>query len=498
MKPEVEVLAPAGSLESLSAAINAGADAVYIGGSEFGARAFADNPNEEGMLRAIDHTHLYGKKLYLTVNTLLKDDEIKERLYNYIEPYYKEGLDAVIVQDLGVFAFIKENFPGMDIHASTQMTITSVSAATLMKKLGASRIVTARELSLEEIKKIHNNVDIEIESFVHGALCYCYSGQCLLSSIIGGRSGNRGRCAQPCRLPYDTAIKDKYILSPKDMCTIDILPQIIDAGVYSLKIEGRMKKPEYTALVVSKYRKYTDKVLNGEKYTVDKKDIADLMDIYNRGGFTTGYYERHNGKDMMSLTKPNHFGVEALNVIKAEKSKIDFKTITDISKGDVIEVLQKNGEPLSLTMSESVKKGSNGTAKLPLNKGIKVDSPLYRTRNAKLIKETAELYIENNLKLRPTIYITIKKDIPIECNIELNGTKVTFMGKTPDIAMNKPTSSEEIKKQVSKTGGTDYEFLSIQVTIDDGLFVTVGDIKELRRNALRLLEDRIINISRRN
>ena len=186
------------------------------------------------------------------------------------------------------------------------------------------------------------------------------------------------------------------------------------------------------------------------------------------------------------------------DIIKAEKSKIDFKTITDISKGDVIEVLQKNGEPLSLTMSESVKKGSNGTAKLPLNKGIKVDSPLYRTRNAKLIKETAELYIENNLKLRPTIYITIKKDIPIECNIELNGTKVTFMGKTPDIAMNKPTSSEEIKKQVSKTGGTDYEFLSIQVTIDDGLFVTVGDIKELRRNALRLLEDRIINISRRN
>ena len=261
MDMDIELLAPAGSYEALEAAFSAGADAVYIGGSQFGARAYADNLDEEKMCRAIDLAHLQGKKLYLTVNTLLKDSEIEEQLFRYLLPYYREGLDGVIVQDFGVLELIREAFPLLPIHASTQMAVTGASGARVLEELGVKRVVTARELSLAEISDIRKQTNIEIESFVHGALCYCYSGQCLMSSLIGGRSGNRGRCAQPCRLPYEVFEKGKrlnsdktaYPLNTKDMCTLELLPEIIRAGVTSLKIEGRMKKPEYTAGVVSVY-----------------------------------------------------------------------------------------------------------------------------------------------------------------------------------------------------------------------------------------------------
>lgn len=261
----VEILAPAGSLESMKAAVAAGADAVYIGGSRFGARAYADNPEEDRLLEAIDYAHLHGCRLYMTVNTLMKETELAD-LYAFLEPYYMRGVDAVIVQDMGAFALIRERFPDLPVHASTQMTITGVYGARLLKELGAERVVTARELSLEEIAGIHREVDVEIESFVHGALCYCYSGQCLFSSLIGGRSGNRGRCAQTCRLPYDVKRDGKtlngkdsrYVLSLKDLCTLDLIPDMIEAGIYSMKIEGRMKSPRYTAGVVEIYRRYTN------------------------------------------------------------------------------------------------------------------------------------------------------------------------------------------------------------------------------------------------
>ena len=313
---QVEVLAPAGSFESMKAAIAAGADAVYIGGSQFGARAYADNLDEDHMLEAINYAHLHGASLYMTVNTLVKEKEL-DSLFDYLNPYYMAGLDAVIVQDMGVFTYIREHFPDLDIHASTQMTITGAEGASLLKKMGASRVVTARELSLEEIARIHREVGVEIESFVHGALCYCYSGQCLLSSLIGGRSGNRGRCAQPCRLPYDVR-KDghscqprdeRYVMSLKDLCVLDILPDILEAGVYSLKIEGRMKSPRYTAGVVSIYRKYVDRYLkSGRKgYHVDPRDKKILLDLFDRGGFTDGYYVQHNGRDMVALKEKPAF-----------------------------------------------------------------------------------------------------------------------------------------------------------------------------------------------
>ena len=303
-KPVAELLAPAGSYESMTAAISAGADAVYLGGQLFGARAYANNLDTEQLKRAIDYAHLHRKALYLTVNTLLKEEELEEELYHYLKPLYEQGLDAAIVQDMGVFSFIRSYFPLLPIHASTQMTLTGVYGAKMLKELGAERIVTARELSLTEIEAIHREVEIELESFVHGALCYCYSGQCLFSSIAGGRSGNRGRCAQPCRLPYIRDGKQQYLLSPKDLSTISLLPELLEAGIYSLKIEGRMKKPEYTAGVVSIYRKYLDEYLShgtGFRYRVEKKDAQLLFDIFNRGGFTEGYYKKYNGRDMMFL-----------------------------------------------------------------------------------------------------------------------------------------------------------------------------------------------------
>ena len=307
---KAELLAPAGSYEGLQAVVKAGADAVYIGGSMFGARAYANNPQQDEMLEAIDYAHIHGKQIYLTVNTLLKNKELYGQLYDFLAPYYQQGIDAVIVQDLGVLSFLKKEFPNFPIHASTQMAVTGARGAALLKEAGVSRIVTARELSLKEIHEIYKETGMEIESFVHGALCYCYSGMCLFSSMLGGRSGNRGRCAQPCRLPY-TAYKGReqisqeeqaYLLSPKDMCTVDILPEILQAGVYSLKIEGRMKRPEYAAGVTSIYRKYLDLYeKNPKNYGVTSEDRQILLDLYQRDGFNQGYYHSHNGKEMMAV-----------------------------------------------------------------------------------------------------------------------------------------------------------------------------------------------------
>ncbi|MEG0806484.1 MAG: U32 family peptidase [Lachnospiraceae bacterium] len=321
-RDECELLAPAGSLETFYAVINAGADAVYLGGTKFGARAYANNFTQEEMLLALDYAHLRGKKVFLTVNTLLKENELEQGLLPYLTPFYVNGLDAVIVQDLGVFSFIHSYFPKLAIHISTQMSICNTEGARLMHELGASRIVTARELSLGEIRKIHEEVPIEIESFIHGALCYCYSGQCLMSSMLGGRSGNRGRCAQPCRLPYETLdssgsirMKKSNILSPKDMCTIELLPQLLESGIFSLKIEGRMKQTNYAAGVVAMYRNYLDLYLEhgAEQYHVNPEDYRTLLNYGNRSGFTEGYYFRQNGKDMITFDSAGHNRITETN-----------------------------------------------------------------------------------------------------------------------------------------------------------------------------------------
>ena len=308
---DFEVLAPAGSFQTFKAVIEAGADAVYVGGSSFGARAYADNFTEEELLGAIDYAHLRGKKVYLTVNTLLKNKEINDDLYDYLLPFYLKGLDAVLVQDFGALSYIHKAFPDLPIHTSTQMTVTGIEGVRLLQSYGVTRVVMARETSLAEMKKIHEATGMELEAFVHGALCYCYSGQCLFSSLLGGRSGNRGRCAQPCRLAYTVMdenhkelLKDSYILSMKDMCGIRDINELKEAGVYSLKIEGRMKRPEYAAGVVSFYRKYVDSLK-----PVSDSDYNKLKSLGNRCGFTDKYYFDHNAKDMITYEKPN-FAVE--------------------------------------------------------------------------------------------------------------------------------------------------------------------------------------------
>ena len=438
---QVEVLAPAGSFESMKAAIAAGADAVYIGGSQFGARAYADNLDEDHMLEAINYAHLHGASLYMTVNTLVKEKEL-DSLFDYLNPYYMAGLDAVIVQDMGVFTYIREHFPDLDIHASTQMTITGAEGASLLKKMGASRVVTARELSLEEIARIHREVGVEIESFVHGALCYCYSGQCLLSSLIGGRSGNRGRCAQPCRLPYDVR-KDghscqprdeRYVMSLKDLCVLDILPDILEAGVYSLKIEGRMKSPRYTAGVVSIYRKYVDRYLkSGRKgYHVDPRDKKTLLDLFDRGGFTDGYYVQHNGRDMVALK----------------------------------------------------------------------EKPAFRQGNQELFDYLDAAYVNAELKEPVTGSLVVEEGKPVSlvlsC-VDPDGENVTVQteGTVVMTAQNQPMTEDKLRKQIQKTGNTPFQFTDLTISIVGNVFLPVQALNELRRTSLEKLERELLGKYRR-
>lgn len=359
---DFELLAPAGSLEILKGVIESGADAVYVGGSMFGARAYANNFTEEELLEAIDFAHLRGVKVYLTVNTLIKNSEFS-KLYDYLLPYYKRGLDAVIVQDLGVVKAIHEYFPSMEIHTSTQMTVTGADGVRFLSQFGVTRVVMAREVSLAEMKRIHEETGMELEAFVHGALCYSYSGQCLFSSILGGRSGNRGRCAQPCRLPYTVeGKKDEYILSLKDMCGIKALDKLHDAGVYSLKIEGRMKQLEYACGVVKYYRSYID-----SKKPVSDADYDRIKALGNRCGFTDRYYFDHNGSDMVTYVKPNFVSNAAEP--SPEKRKLSIEG----------ELVLREGEPGSLT----VKRGDvtykasiepvSAALKAPLDKKAAID-----------------------------------------------------------------------------------------------------------------------------
>lgn len=345
-----ELLAPAGSFAVCRAVVLAGADAVYAGGSRFGARAYAKNFTEEELLEAIDFVHLHGKKLYLTVNTLLKQEEMKE-LYAYLLPYYKRGLDAVIVQDFGVMQMVRQCFPLLPIHISTQMSVASAYGFAYLKKLGAARIVPARELSLAEIREIRAQSDLEIECFVHGALCYCYSGECLLSSMLGGRSGNRGRCAQPCRLPYTVldsakkAVQSGYPLSPKDLCTIEQIPQLIEAGITSFKIEGRMKSAEYAAGVTAVYRKYISQYMQSGAAGVDRGDYERLLRAGNRSGFTDGYYNRHNGKEMISIKNPSHEKDQAADLSFLQEKQQEKKLPVQAK------AVLKIGHPASLAVS---------------------------------------------------------------------------------------------------------------------------------------------------
>ena len=517
MKDRVEILAPAGSMECLKAAIAAGADAVYTGGALFGARAYAHNLTEEELLEAIDYVHLHGRRLYLTVNTLIKDREMEKQMYDYLLPYYRQGLDAVIVQDIGLFRFIRKHFPDLPIHASTQMTLTGVDGAKFLEKEGAQRIVTSRELSMAEVKKIADETELEIESFVHGALCYCYSGQCLFSSFIGGRSGNRGQCAQPCRLLYRTpeAKRPQYLLSLKDICTLELIPEMIESGIYSFKIEGRMKKPEYAAAVAFQYRKYTDLYLKYyeecpaeedpaayamKKYRVREEDRQMLLDLYNRGGFHTGYYHTQNGREMISLNRPNHAGVPAVKVLAKKGRNVTAKALTDLYPQDIIELPMRKGREKAdnYTCKDAVRKGMNVQIPVFADTPFKRDEIWMRTRNSTLIDTLHEEFVNGKIKERICgtfrLYPQEKATLTVKCR----DAEITVAGEKAQEALSQPMSRERIEKQLRKTGNTEFEFSFLKAEIGEKVFLPMQSLNELRREALETLEKVICEKYRRS
>ena len=510
---ETEVLAPAGSIEGLKAALYAGADAVYTGGRMFGARAYANNLSDEELSECIDYCHLHNKKLYLTTNTLMKQSEIYQ-LADWLVPFYEQGLDAVIVQDFGAFAFLKREFPNLDLHASTQMSVHSVQSAALLEKLGASRVVPAREISLEEIAAIRQNTSLEIECFVHGALCYCYSGQCLMSSMIGGRSGNRGRCAQPCRLMYTPQTSDMprtkgkglrgdenrqkdsngsaYLLSPKDMCGLPVLPDIIEAGVYSLKIEGRMKNVNYAAGVTGIYRKYVDRYLEygREGFKVEDSDINDLMDLYNRGAFTTGYYNNTKGREMISLKRPNHMGTKALKVLKNEGGRVLFEALEQIYPQDVFEIDKEN----SFSSGSAYAKGSRFTVNLPKKYRLEKGRVLYRMKNGELTRFVEKQYVGQMLKKKIDVHLTAACDRPLELTFTdtSTGAAVTQIGAEAQAAQKQPAKKERLAEIVTALGDTPFAAETVKVDLQGELFVPVSALKELKRNCAQALEKKIL------
>ncbi|MCU6685431.1 U32 family peptidase [Dorea acetigenes] len=397
MEKKIEILAPAGSFETLKAAVLNGADAVYAGGNRFGARAYAVNFTEEELLEAIDYIHLHGRKIYLTVNTLVKENEFAD-LYSYLRPYYEQGLDAVIVQDIGVMKYVMRQFPGLAVHASTQMTVTNYIAAKHLEELGVERVVPARELSLSEIRQLAENTGLEIECFVHGALCYCYSGQCLMSSMIGGRSGNRGQCAQPCRLPYKVNHSKEAmdILSLKDLCAIELIPELIEAGVTSFKIEGRMKQPSYVAAVTGMYRKYVDLYLReGRKaYKVTEKDKQELLAAYQRRGYCEGYYKQQNGQKMISFGRPKaSAGMEQDFTVGKLQKKMDGRL--RISPGERIELAIACGEKACVSVKGAVAEPAKNQ---PLSIE-RIDRQMRKTGNTPFIFDKLEICMKGDVFL---------------------------------------------------------------------------------------------------
>lgn len=512
---KTEILTPAGSFESLVAGINASCDAVYIGGTKFGARAFADNFDEKTLCKAIDYAHLHGKKIYLTINTLLKNRELERELFTYLHPYYVQGIDAVIIQDMGVLSFIHEYFPDLPIHASTQMSITQAWGGEMLKEFGITRLVNARELSVEEVHEIRKNTDLEIESFVHGALCYCYSGQCLMSSMIGGRSGNRGRCAQPCRMAYDFKVdgksalnqSEKYLLSPKDMSALSLIPKLIEAGIDSFKIEGRMKRPEYAAGVTSIYRKYVDRYyeFGPEKYEKllrdnekeTKQDEEILMDLYNRGGFSKGYYETRNSKSMISLTRPNHSGVLVGKVKEVKGNQAFITLVNDINGQDILEIRDNNTNLYEFTVKAELGKGK--TLITNFNKGlkIKVGNFVYRTKNNELLKDIGNMFLKEQVKesMKGILNLTVNK--PLKLILTCKEEKIEIEGEMVSEALNQPLTEEKIRKQMSKTNDTAFYFEALDIQIQGNVFVPVQKLNEIRREGIAALEQKICESYRR-
>jgi putative protease len=517
-----EILAPAGSFQSLIAAVEAGADAIYLGGKRFSARASAANLDDDELKEGIDYAHLRGVKIYVTINTLYKDKEFKE-LVDFVAFLYSIGVDALILQDLGAAKVIRQHFHNIELHGSTQMTIHNIEGAKVLEELGFDRVVLARELSLKEISRIKKAVNIGLETFVHGALCFCYSGQCLMSSMIGGRSGNRGRCAQPCRRFYqmesDGILKEQgYLLSPKDLCSIDIVKELAELGISSLKIEGRMKRPEYVGIVVLSYRKLFDGLKNGIE--IDKHGIEkELLQIFNRG-FTKGYYTGYP-KDLISYDSPKNKGLYLGKVTNTYKDSIVISLHEELSLGDGIEV---NGSGANVSKIFKLKEAnaqrsantgnkSDNELRTPVDKGIrgdkviipgkvaaKIGDRVYKTSDVELLRTGQEFYSGKIMKRVP-VTLSFKGKIdeaPVVKLKDPDGNEITIEGVEPCQRSNKIIMSlEDIKEKLFQIGDIPFEITDFDIDIDDNLFIPVRTIKEIRRDAFEKLTELRKNKSKR-
>jgi putative protease len=481
----LELLAPSGDMESLYAAVNNGADAVYMGGSKFSARAYATNFTIEKIKEAVDYCHGYGVKIYITINTLIKQKEMLE-VMDYTKELYEIGVDGVIIQDLGFAHTLLNTFKDLEIHASTQMSVHNVSTSLLLKDIGFHRIVLARELSIEEIREISGVVETEV--FIHGALCVCYSGQCLMSSMIGGRSGNRGRCAQPCRLPYDILdksngyVKQGYLLSPKDICTISDIEKIIEAGVTSFKIEGRMKRPEYVAGVVGSYRRAIDEYVQESSIENRKNEEQRLLQLFNREGFSKGYFFGNHGKDMMSYNFPKNTGVI---LGKALDNKI-LELYTDISVGDGIRVGEDGTEVSKiLTGNKEVTTAANGQKVTIVPSIYKKGDVIYKTNDYRLNQELKASFSDKyTKKLKVNIEVEFSQGSALTLKAIYKGREYICEGPVVDKALNKPLTKDFIEEKLRKTGNTPFEIDEVSFKSFGEGYVSVSVLNEVRRNLL--------------
>lgn len=481
-----EILAPAGSYEALEAAVKGGCDAVYLGGSRFSARSYATNFDLETLTKGIEYAHLSGVSVYYALNTMIKENEMSKAIED-LDEAYMAGIDAVIIQDLGLASIIKSRYPGLEIHGSTQLSVHSVEGAQFMASQGFNRIVLGRELSLDEIKQIKESCQIELEVFIHGALCYAYSGKCLMSSYIGGRSGNRGSCAQTCRLPFKVSsggrTSDKqYFLSPKDIMSIGLLPMLIEAGVDSLKIEGRMKSPYYVAKVVSLYRKYHGMALTKEPFEIEEQDLEELMQLFNRGGFTEGYL-KPSKESMISQSKPNHQGLIIGKVLGYDKKSRTHQIMVtkEVHKGDTLVV--NTEKEYSFQSDKAYYEGKRqlfikGTV-------LKHGTPIYRITDIELFKtiEREILKTEPEINLDAYLEVTIGK--PLSLTVVSKEHSITVTGDVVETATNQPVNKKWLEDNLSKTGGTVFGFDQIEISLSENAFVLQKVLKGLRRDALK-------------
>ena len=494
---KIEVLAPAGTIESLYAAINKGADAVYLGGNKFSARAYASNFDNENMQKAIDYAHSYGVKIYVTINTILKENEIEEAV-RYVGYLYEIGADALIIQDLGLFKRIKEEYPDLELHASTQMTIHNGEAAIYFKEKGFHRLVLSREMTIEEIKHISTDLNIETEMFVHGAICVSYSGQCLMSSIIGGRSGNRGRCAQPCRMEYTlkgekSGEQKGHLLSPKDMCTIDDVKDIVESGTHSLKIEGRMIRPEYVAGVVDNYRKAVDKVLFKTKYNV-QEGKGQLLQLFNRSGFTNAYLKGNTGKDMMSFNSPKNAGVPLGLVDKAGEIKLK----ESLSLGDGIRYRDKGFSVSKILLNgKEVTSANRGDVVKLFPIDYKKGDELFKSLNKQLFDDLEDYIKPYNKKISLDAKVKFIVDSPIEITILHNNKEYIFTGEVVQKAEKRPLDKERVEEALKKSGDVPFKLNKIEFTHFEDGFLRIADLNNLRRDAFEGIIKSICKESRR-